>query len=74
MQGVLGAMLGETKGQAQERLKEATAQANDLTGLVKKKKVKAEPVVEGKGKRKAEDAGEGSGKKAKVEDVKEEQA
>lgn len=75
MQGVLGAMLGESKGQAQERLKEATAQANDLTGLVKKKKVKAESVVEGKGKRKAEEeSSEGSGKKAKVEDVKEEQA
>lgn len=69
MQGVLGAMLGESKGEAEKRLKEATAQANDLTGLVKKKKVKAEPVVEGKGKRKADDEVEGNGKKAKVEDA-----
>lgn len=75
MQGVLGAMLGESKGEAEKRLKEATAQANDLTGLVKKKKVKAEPVVEGKGKRKAVDEvvqkedGGSNGKKAKVEDA-----
>lgn len=77
LQGVLGAMLGAgSKGEAEKKLKEATAQANDLTGLVKKKKVKAEPVVEGKGKRKADDidaeAGNDNGKRAKVEEVKEE--
>jgi HAT1-interacting factor 1 len=82
LQGVLGAMLGESKADAQKRLAIATAQANDLTGLVKKKKVKSEPVVEGKGKRKAIDevdaqeglevgGGSGSGnvKKVKFEEV-----
>ncbi|EGP86648.1 uncharacterized protein MYCGRDRAFT_100626 [Zymoseptoria tritici IPO323] len=45
LQGVLGAMLGESKADAQKRLANATAQANDLTGMVKKKKAKnVEPV------------------------------
>ncbi|SMQ52107.1 unnamed protein product [Zymoseptoria tritici ST99CH_3D7] len=81
LQGVLGAMLGESKADAQKRLANATAQANDLTGMVKKKKAKnVEPVVEGKGKRKAIDEvdvaegfttsgnGNGNGKKVKFEE------
>jgi HAT1-interacting factor 1 len=81
LQGVLGAMLGESKADAQKRLKDATAKANDLTGLVKKKKKEKkveQPVVEGKGKRKAIDevdategldAPSGNGKKVKFEEV-----
>ncbi|UJO22096.1 NASP-related protein sim3 [Fulvia fulva] len=63
LRGVLGAMLGESKADQAKRLQEATQNANDLTGMVKKKKPKpaaAEPVVEGKGKRKAEDVVEGA--------------
>ncbi|KAK5115220.1 hypothetical protein LTR85_009978 [Meristemomyces frigidus] len=80
LRGVLGAMLGESKGEQQKRVAEATAQANDLSGLVKhKKKVKVEATTngaaaagsEGKGKRKAEEV-EGrqatNGKKARFED------
>ncbi|KAI5364091.1 putative tetratricopeptide-like helical domain superfamily, tetratricopeptide, SHNi-TPR [Septoria linicola] len=76
MRGILGSLLGESKGEQQKRIQEATAKANDLTGMVKKKKPKAEPVpqqqetiVEGKGKRKADDGAAGSsngnGKKVK---------
>ncbi|EME42046.1 hypothetical protein DOTSEDRAFT_89548 [Dothistroma septosporum NZE10] len=65
LRGVLGAMLGESKAEQTKRLQEATQNANDLTGMVKKKKPKpaaAAPVVEGKGKgkRKAEDVVEGT--------------
>lgn len=60
MRGVLGSLLGESKAEQAKRIQEVTAQANDLSGMVKKKKAKpapaaAAPVVEGKGKRKAED-------------------
>ena len=78
LRGVLGAMLGESKVQQQERIKEATEKANDLSGLVKhRKKPKAAEgegmVMEGKGKRKADDEavvreganGNGNGKKVK---------
>jgi HAT1-interacting factor 1 len=67
MRGILGSLLGETKADQTKRLQEATAQANDLTGMVKKKKAKTQeaPVMEGKGKgkRKADDDGadEGAG-------------
>lgn len=63
LKGVLGAMLGESKVDQAKRLQEATQNANDLTGMVKKKKPKpaaAAPLVEGKGKRKAEDVVEGA--------------
>lgn len=80
LRGVLGAMLGETKAEQQKRLEQATQNANDLSGMIKKKKPKQEaaaPVVEGKGKRKAEDDGaeavgsgavNGNGKKVKFEE------
>lgn len=58
LRGVLGAMLGASKAEQAKVLQQATSQANDLSGLVKKRKAK---VVE-------EDAGEGKGKKAKVEE------
>jgi HAT1-interacting factor 1 len=61
LRGVLGAMLGASKAEQAKVLQQATSQANDLSGLVKKRKAKAVEVdgeVEGKGK----------GKKAKVEE------
>lgn len=75
LRGVLGAMLGESEGERKKRIAEATAGANDLSGLVKhRKKPKAdsaapEAVIEGKGKRKAEevaDAANGVDKGKKV--------
>ncbi|KAK6383194.1 hypothetical protein LTR65_010375 [Meristemomyces frigidus] len=80
LRGVLGAMLGESKGEQQKRVAQATAQANDLSGLVKhRKKAKVEDVTngaagesEGKGKRKADDVSGGQAvngsKKARFED------
>lgn len=60
LRGVLGAMLGESKAEQAKRIQEATSSANDLSGLVKKRKAKApEPAA-------AEY--EGKGKKAKVEE------
>lgn len=75
LEGVLGAMLGESKEGREKRVREATEGANDLSGLIKHKKKKVEVGAatgageEGKEKRKAEVVeGEGStGKKAKVE-------
>ncbi|KAM3414116.1 NASP-related protein sim3 [Cercospora zeina] len=78
MRGILGSLLGESKGEQQKRIQEATANANDLTGMVKKKKPKATetqetPAVEGKGKRKADDAStNGNGKKVKFAEAVEE--
>ena len=61
LRGVLGAMLGASKAEQAKRIQEATSQANDLSGLVKKRKAKAvEDVAAGEG--------EGKGKKAKVEE------
>lgn len=57
LRGVLGAVLGESKAEQQERLREVTSQANDLSGLVKKRKAKV-----------ADEDVEGKGKKAKVEE------
>ena len=79
MRGILGSLLGESKSEQEKRIQEATAKANDLSGMVKKKKPKAapapqqepSPIVEGKGKRKAEDLADtlppanGTGKKVK---------
>jgi HAT1-interacting factor 1 len=59
LRGVLGAMLGASKAEQAKVLQQATSQANDLSGLVKKRKAKA---VEG------ESVVEGKGKKAKVEE------
>jgi len=61
LRGVLGAMLGTSKAEQAKRIQEATSQANDLSGLVKKRKAK---VVEDGA------AGDGKGKKAKVEEEK----
>ncbi|GAB7323058.1 hypothetical protein MBLNU13_g05575t1 [Cladosporium sp. NU13] len=61
LRGVLGAMLGASKAEQAKFLQQATSQANDLSGLVKKRKAK---VVEG------ESEVEGKGKKAKVEEQK----
>lgn len=61
-------MLGETPADQKQRIAEATANANDLSGLIKKKKpaaAAAAPVS----KRKLEDENqEATSKKAKVED------
>ncbi|POR38107.1 NASP-like protein sim3 [Tolypocladium paradoxum] len=78
--GILGAALGESAAETQARVEEAAKNANDLTGLVRKKKAKgaadspapAPAPAATNGKRKAEhdaapDAAE-SPKKAKVDD------
>lgn len=57
LRGVLGAMLGASKAEQAKKIQEATSQANDLSGLVKKRKA---PKVEA--------GDEGKGKKAKVEE------
>ena len=79
--GILGSILGESKAEQKARVAEATKGANDLSGLVKKKKpapqAPAAPVVAPAGdaalKRKlADDAAESgiaNGKKARVEDA-----
>jgi len=72
LRGILGTMLGETQVDKEKRIKEATAQANDLSGLVKhKKKRKEEEAESGALKRKSEEVEDGGAKKkkAKVEDV-----
>ncbi|KAM0705418.1 hypothetical protein Q7P35_008208 [Cladosporium inversicolor] len=54
LRGVLGAMLGASKAEQAKVLQQATSQANDLSGLVKKRKAKVveeDAVVEGKGKK-----------------------
>lgn len=80
LRGVLGSLIGESKADQAKRLAEATENANDLSGMIKKKKPKQEaaPVAEGKGKRKAEEVEEGAangdanGKKVKFSAEKEE--
>lgn len=74
VRGLLGDLLGESKAEQQKRIQEATAKANDLSGLVKhRKKPKVEDAGanggEGKGKRKAEevDGEAGGAKKVKFE-------
>lgn len=73
LRGVLGQILGESRGEQHKRLAEATEKANDLTGMVKRKKPKTDgsgSVAESKGKRKAEVVEEGSGMKGKKSKVK----
>lgn len=73
-------MLGETPAAQKSRLEEASKEANDLTGLVKRKKASPQPRVDEapktNGKRKVEFDEEtvevGTGKKAKLEDGDEE--
>lgn len=61
LRGVLGAMLGASKAEQAKVIQQATSQANDLSGLVKKRKAK---VVDAEGQEEVE----GKGKKAKVEE------
>ncbi|THZ16268.1 hypothetical protein D6C89_09346 [Aureobasidium pullulans] len=71
LRGILGGMLGETPKDQKMRIAEATANANDLSGLVKKKKVKpVEPAAATLPiqKRKLEDGEDVTSKKAKVEE------
>ena len=81
--GILGAMLGESPAEATARVEEAKKTANDLTGLVRRKKgpksseATPEPSASANGvngKRKAEDntGDSDNAKKAKVEDGPEE--
>jgi HAT1-interacting factor 1 len=51
LRGVLGAMLGASKAEQAKVLQQATSQANDLSGLVKKRKAKGVVEEEGKGKK-----------------------
>ena len=83
--GILGSMLGESPAAQKARIEEASKGANDLTGLVKKKKQVADSGAEeiklervqsnGNGKRKLEFEGDitehGTGKKAKIENAEE---
>lgn len=81
MGGLFGAAGGESAAQTEARIEEAKKTANDLTGLVRKKKAKDEPQQaapaeaanngkETNGKRKAEESIENEAeigsKKAKV--------
>ena len=71
VQGLFGSLLGADKTKQQEILKQATAQANDVSQVVRKKaKPAPKPVVadDGKGKRKLEVEAEGSGKRSKTEE------
>lgn len=81
LNGILGAVLGETEAETKARVEEAKKTATDLTGLVRKKK--AAPVEEtaapeapappatSNGKRKAEDdePEDNAAKKAKTEEA-----
>jgi HAT1-interacting factor 1 len=79
---VLGSILGESPEEQKARVEEATKNANDISGLVRRKKhaaetkretkgeTKTENGINGNGKRKVESTeAEGSGKRARVEDA-----
>ncbi|KAI9787537.1 MAG: hypothetical protein M1839_000067 [Geoglossum umbratile] len=71
---ILGSILGESPDEQRARVEEATKNANDISGLVRRKKHAVETNVEngvnGNGKRKVEPTEpEGSGKRARVEDA-----
>ncbi|KAG9844903.1 hypothetical protein KCU98_g11309, partial [Aureobasidium melanogenum] len=69
LRGILGGMLGETPADQKQRIAEATANANDLSGLIKKKKPAATTAAAPASKRKLEEENhEATSKKAKVED------
>ncbi|KAK8049216.1 hypothetical protein PG994_010946 [Apiospora phragmitis] len=73
MTGLLGAALGESKAETEARIQEAKKNANDLSGLVRKKEKKAEAeteAAEANGKRKAEEPALGveEVKRAKTEE------
>ncbi|TFB04250.1 NASP-related protein sim3 [Trichoderma ghanense] len=71
--GILGAAFGQSAADVQARVEEATKNAVDLTGLVRKKKAKVEDAeaANGNGKRKADDEStELDTKRTKVEEEK----
>jgi HAT1-interacting factor 1 len=68
LRGILGGMLGETPTDQKQRIAEATANANDLSGLIKKKKPAAAPAGPASKRKLEDDKQEASSKKAKVED------
>lgn len=55
--GILGAAFGQSAADVQARVEEASKNAKDLTGLVRKKKAKVDDAdaANGNGKRKADD-------------------
>ena len=55
MGGVLGSALGESASETTARIEEAKKGANDLTGLIKRKKPEPSTTSGTNGKRKAED-------------------
>ena len=85
LSGILGSMLGESPAAQKARVEEAAKGANDLTGLVRRRKgdpdsagaLKNGKAVNGNGKRKADSMEneeeapivDSFGKKARVEDV-----
>ena len=78
MAGMLQQILGETSAEQKARIAEATKGANDLSGLVKKKKAKPAATGAGasatattsNGKRKLDDEeAAGDGKRAKTEEL-----
>jgi len=71
LRGILGGMLGETPADQKTRLAEATANANDLSGLIKKKKAKPAETLPVQQKRKMDEEEVVTSKKAKVEDAEE---
>jgi HAT1-interacting factor 1 len=77
MSGIFAQVLGETTADQKARIEEATKNANDLTGLIKKKKPKTAIASTGSaaasstsnGKRKLDVVDEeGEGKRAKTEE------
>ena len=81
MGSLLGSILGESATESKARIEEASKNANDITGLVRRKKDKSndgEEIVKtgemnGNVKRKADDDNvEGESKKARVTDAPEE--
>jgi len=72
IRGLLGSMLGASPEEQKKQLEEAKKNANDLTGMVKRKTKEAVPAAAGV-KRKADDGAaadaKDNGKKARVEDA-----
>lgn len=80
MSGILAQVLGESTAEQKARIQEATKNANDLSGLVKKKKSKtthgasasaiSTSSANGSSKRKLDDSvDEAEGKRAKTEEL-----
>lgn len=83
MSGILAQVFGESNAESKARIEEATKNAHDLSGLVKKKKAKpaassnsngatsgpAASSTNGKRKLEEEPVDEGEGKRAKTEEM-----